>query len=258
MFVFACFEVTKSSFSTVGLASAVLRSMPSSPGGERRKKRDEMATFASEVRLDAARFAEAGVDAGDVTLDYEEFYAMHPAHIRSAHAEEEIKKWFDLASGGKPWLTVTDFFRFSLTKASEAAGPSALRDCFKRWDKDRSGYLDAMEFAQAMHEMGYGAMSHTLFKSLDVDNSGAVSYDELAAALLHSAAKMPGASLSTLMWVGGAGDEGGRAAGPAAPAIDTSKWQLKGTDAQSLREELKAHMASSGARVADLIKAWAS
>ena len=217
------------------------------------KKSDAAHRFANDVRLDAARFAEA---TDDVWLDFEEFYALQPEHIRRAHSPEEIRVWFDLASEGAEALTVDQFFRFSLSKASEKVGASALRDSFKRWDRDRSGYLDAVEFAAAVTEMGYGSVAHTLFKSLDTDNSGAVTYEELEGALLQSTSKTPGAKalITSLVWQEQEGEGEARTAKRNRPGIDTSKWVLRGKDVVTLRNEMQQLLNQSGAHVADVIQ----
>ena len=108
--------------------------------------------FVSDVRGDAARFAESNLADADVGLDFEEFLAMQPEQILKARPMEEIRGWFDQAAGPDQRLSITEFFHFSLSKASENAGATALRDCFRRWDTDRSGYLDAVEFANAVHD----------------------------------------------------------------------------------------------------------
>ena len=144
------------------------------------------------VRLESARFVEA-LD-GDVALDFEEFYSFQPENVRQAHSSATIREWFDAACAGKERLTPNDFFHWSLSKAAQSAGANALREAFKRWDTDNSGYLDAAEFTQAAEEMGYGAVGHQLFRKLDADNSGAISHDELAEALLESS-PTPGAKV---------------------------------------------------------------
>lgn len=154
-------------------------------------KRGKAILLTNEVRDEAARFAQFDLD-GNVELDFEEFYSMQPVTLRQTRSTQEIREWFDLAAGGKETLSVNDFFAFSLSKASVRAGANSLRESFKRWDRDKTGYLDSVEFARAATEMGYGAVAHTLFKKLDSDNSGAISIDELEGALLTNSSQ-PGA-----------------------------------------------------------------
>ena len=206
----------------------------------------------NEVRLDAARFSEGDAD-GNVKLDFEEFLALQSDSIRRANTVEEIREWFLMASGGAEFCSVNDFFFFSLSKASARAGATALKDAFKRWDRDKTGYLDSVEFARAATEMGFGSVAHKLFKDLDTDNSGAVSYEELERSLLQS--KTPGAKelITSLVWSPPRdGADGTPAKLRSPPAFDTSRWKLEGKDASTLGAELRALLLATGAPVADL------
>ena len=234
--------------------------MPTRLGGEKAKRLQSYA-LTNEVRLDATQFAEHDVD-GNVLLDFEEFYAMQMQNeqIRKTRTLEEIREWFDVAGGGKDHLTANDFFRFSLSKAAAHAGGSALRESFKRWDRDKTGYLDAVEFGRAAQEMGFGAVAHTLFKTIDDDNSGAISYDELEATLIKSATGgTPGTRelVTSLVWKpasDGVAERASTERSRAAPALDVSLWKLTASDVPSLRAELQGHLVQSGAHVADVIK----
>ena len=208
----------------------------------------------NEVRLDAARFSEGDAD-GNVKLDFEEFLALQSDSIRRANTVEEIREWFQVASGGAEFCSVNDFFFFSLSKASARAGATALKDAFKRWDRDKTGYLDSVEFARAATEMGFGSVAHKLFKDLDTDNSGAVSYEELERSLLQS--KTPGAKelITSLVWSPPRdGADGAPAKLRSPPAFDTSRWKLEGKDASTLGAELRALLLATGAPLADLVR----
>ena len=196
------------------------------------------------VRLESARFVEA-LD-GDVALDFEEFYSFQPESVRQAHSSATSREWFDAACAGKERLTPNDFFHWSLSKAAQSAGANALREAFKRWDTDNSGYLDAAEFAQAAEEMGYGAVGHQLFRKLDADNSGAISHDELAEALLESS-PTPGAKelMTTLVWSATDAKPAGQPAPAPSARIDTSAWRLQSTDARGVLEEVRSVFPSS-------------
>ena len=76
-----------------------------------------------------------------------------------------------------------DFFCWTLGNSSMKFGNQALEDVFTKYDTDKSGLLDPFEFAKACSDLGLEAVSHTIFKALDEDNSGAISYKELMNAM---------------------------------------------------------------------------
>lgn len=212
----------------------------------------------SEVGADAARFAEHDRD-GDAELDFDEFLAVQTESVRRKHSTEEIRQWFDLARGERETISVDAFFTFSLSKASLRAGASSLRESFKRWDKNGGGYLDALDLASGLAEMGFGGVTHTLFTAMDTDNSGGITLDELEAALLHSASKqspLPGAKelITSLVWSSSPEAEGDDEGRCAKATMDTSKWALTAKDAPSLRAELQQRLRESGAYVADVLR----
>ena len=78
-----------------------------------------------------------------------------------------------------------DFFCWTLGNSSMKFGNQALEDVFTKYDTDKSGLLDPFEFAKACSDLGLEAVSHTIFKALDEDNSGAISYKELMNAMVN-------------------------------------------------------------------------
>ena len=121
---------------------------------------------------DATRFAEYDLD-GSMSLDFEEFLAMQPARIRETYSADEIRSWFNAAdTDGNGVLSINEFFCWSLNNASTKHGKKALEAAFRKYDRDKSGYLDSFEFKRAATDMGFGTVAHDLFKNFDVDQSG--------------------------------------------------------------------------------------
>ena len=114
-----------------------------------------------------------------------------------------------------------------------------------------------MEFQQVCNDLGFGAVSaEAIFRSLDVDGGGSVSYMELQETLTSSE-RMPESfqaksmltalvqSLNTTKW------EADQA--KVANRIDTSKWVITARDAASVQSQLQALLEASGCHVAELI-----
>ena len=56
---------------------------------------------------------------------------------------------------------------------------SGLEDVFERYDKEGKGVLDAIEFATAAEDIGFGDVANDIFVEFDPDNSGTVSHGEI-------------------------------------------------------------------------------
>lgn len=130
-------------------------------------------------------------------------------------------------------------------------GSATLVSVFEKYDRDGSGFLDAKEFAAVATEMGFGAVAHQIFKRLDRDGSGSISYRELTASLGNSVPTDADTKrmLSSLVW---GWDEANRAQRVA--PFDTSGWSIGGTDAASVKQELRELLRRSGAHVTDLLR----
>jgi Ca2+-binding EF-hand superfamily protein len=125
---------------------------------ELRRRQELSRGLAQDTANDASRFAEYDLDANR-KLDFEEFLKMQPASVHAKHSREEIRKWFDAADdNGDGELSIEEFFKWSLHKASQKFGETTLNTVFEKFDKDRSGYLNAWEFEQAATEMGFGGV----------------------------------------------------------------------------------------------------
>jgi len=169
------------------------------------------------------------------------------------HSADEIKQWFDTAdvnSDGE--LTVDEFFQFSIGAAASAHGARALEHTFKQYDSNGEGLLDVREFHRAASEMGFGTVAADIFRNLDADQSGAISYRELADTLRGRTPASPDTRnlLLTMVW----SSEVAATKQSERVAIESKKWRIKGHDVESIRAELQAQLRSSGLHVSDLLQ----
>ena len=217
---------------------------------ERRQQREVHRQLIKDVNHAARRYAEHDVNA-DLQLDFEEFLAIIPARVREAHSSSDIRTLFDRVDADESgYLSVDEFFFWSLGAATMSNGQSSLRMAFKKYDTRNAGFLDANQFSRMASEMGFNAVAHLIFAVLDSDGSGMVSYHELDKKI--SFVTSEDAENKRLL---GALTLSASADGPQlAPEIDTSSWSLEGRDAATVRQELQSLMRESGCYIADLIK----
>ena len=127
------------------------------------------------MRQHQLSFAEADADENN-ELDFEEFINVLPPQTTKWHSRTEIREWFKIADvDGDGVLSLTEYFVWSLNFASRKSG-SGIEGVFRRYDQDGSGKLDAMEFTQAVEDMGYGDFAHTLFRQLPQNSDRTISY----------------------------------------------------------------------------------
>ena len=219
---------------------------------ELRRRQELSRGLAQDTANDASRFAEYDLDANR-KLDFEEFHQMQPASVRAKHRREEIRKWFDAADdNGDGELSIEEFFKWSLHKASQKFGETTLNTVFEKFDKDRSGYLNAWEFEQAATEMGFGGVADHLFKSLDHDCSGTVTYAELIASLQAGTTEVDVETktlLSSLLWTADVGvkSESNR-------SLKTAVDEVQGRDVPTVMYELREVLLKHGGQTIDLMK----
>ena len=62
---------------------------------------------------------------------------------------------------------------------------------FTRYDKDKSGALDLFEFQRVCDDCGVGLVGHRIFRALDKDGGGEISYREINKAIEQRDREVP-------------------------------------------------------------------
>ena len=128
---------------------------------------------------------------GVMLLDFEEFIAFVPKHMRKLHPPHKLRHLFEAAAHSKaePKLSLNEFFDWTMSPiAVREHGAISLADAFSRFDTKpsylgRDGMLDTEEFAHVCEAMGFADDADSIFASLDKDMSGEVGYAELREAI---------------------------------------------------------------------------
>ena len=114
-------------------------------------KRQE-SRVANMTREAAVAFLNADID-GNQLLSFDEFLSIAP----TALSRSGVQKLFNLVdtdnSGG---ISMDEFFFWSVSLAHESTG-SGMESFIRKYDKTGEGLLDAMEFAMACEDMGFGS-----------------------------------------------------------------------------------------------------
>jgi len=187
------------------------------------------------------------------SLSFDLFLDVQSPRIRELFTRSEIRTWFDAAdTNHSGMLEFDEFFTWSMSAEAHELGSTSLEVAFRHYDKDLTGKLSAEEFKAAATEMGFGQHALGIFRRLDADRSHVISYQELCASL---AKQVPGdeatrGMLITMMW----SFNKTAAAEALADAIDTSKWVIRGRDAESVRAEFHTLLVESGADVHNIMR----
>ena len=176
----------------VGVPKSMSWGHDAHPSPARAPVRQQTTLLLNEQQSDAMRFTEADVN-GDQRLDFDEWLALMPPRLRREFGTEDLRSWFDAADLDKNGtLSIDEFFLWSLnngvecmsaTSAGPRSGADLLLRLFAHYDSNKSGEIDVDEFHQACEDTGFGPVSHAIFRTLDKDGSGTISYRELVQAL---------------------------------------------------------------------------
>ena len=143
------------------------------------------AALTSLVKSWAVAFADADEDASD-TLTFDEFISTIPKQISAEYEVDTLAELFGMADyDGDGFVTREEFFFFTMRWATENSGMSiGLERCFKTLDYSGDGELNMKEFASAIEGFGFGKeLGFKLFRELDNEGNGTVSYSELQTCL---------------------------------------------------------------------------
>lgn len=219
------------------------------------KRQEEMEArkVLNDVSQNSRRFADADKD-GDQKLDYEEFVSMLPDVTRAKFSQADIRMWFDLADTDKSGeLSISEFFMWTLSSASEKFGTDALMSVFSKYDPNSSGLVDMNEFQKACDDSGFGLVAHDIFRALDADGSGQISYKDLSTMCSQSAQRgnLGGDAqrmLTSLIW---AWDTDTKE--ETKTVLETS-FDVRGTTVAEVCKNLQERIAACGAPIVDIIK----
>jgi Ca2+-binding EF-hand superfamily protein/predicted esterase len=153
----------------------------------------------ARIKIAAAEKAEqkrkqdgTGDKEGESKLDVAQFSILVKAREEGKHTEEELKARFDELDVDKTgWIEMAVYLSWSL-KDCIARASTRLVDIFLKWDEDKSGSIDKVEFYRAVKSLGFPvsqADTDIVFKTLDEDGSGNLEYKELSEKLRQGLAK---------------------------------------------------------------------
>ena len=177
-------------------------------------------------------------------------HAHGTAELAETHALRDARRP-SILGGRSGALSVNEFFAWSLSQAAEKYGAVALEAAFSKYDTTHDGHLDGLEFENVCRDMGFSAVSHSIFETLDGDSSGSISYRELLVSVRQQVPVDANTKqlLSALVWAAHERDGDEREA----TMLDTSGWHLSATDAPGLFTQMRQLLAASGAAVS---KRW--
>ena len=197
---------------------------------------------------EAAKYVEAGM-ADDDSLDFDGFSELVRVREGGEHSAAELRARFrmmDITGSGR--VKKQDYPLF-LLRAALAQSVSYVQEIFQRWDADGNGMVDESEFRKAVISLGLAdvlpATIDQVFRELDDDGSGSVSYRELDRKL-RKYAGISVAQRHDLRKV-----SGGRRGAALATTV-----KLDRASGKSIPTLLSEALASRGVRVMDLFHDW--
>ena len=120
-----------------------------------------------------------------------------------------------------------------------------------RFDKDGTGQLDIAEFDKLAGANGFGAGANAIFRELDDDNSGTVSYNEIVAQMRDRRQELSVGAQQMLAQV--MLSEHAEGDPIVQQPVDTSGWRLRAKDVEGLKAEIKELVAVNGVAVSNVL-----
>ena len=208
-----------------------------------------MGTFAREVSMRADAYLSSDANS-DGQLDFDEFCALVRQSERfdgGGSSEASLRKRFaELDVDGSGTVDTREYFRFALLASLTSAHKRVL-DLIAAWDKDNDRFIDPDEFRSAVVALGFRASAEDIdavFRALDEDASGTLSFAELQASLRPSTQSRNKHSLR-------------KQTGSRKTSLSTSS-RLVPTDTETVQQQLQRIIHANRVRVMDLFRECAS
>ena len=187
---------------------------------------------------------------GDRRLTFDEFLDAVPAQMKANRSERALKSLFNVVDADKDGaVSIDEFFIWTLSFLQDSQA-SGLEEVFQHYNIDGKPELNAMEFAMAAEDIGFGELANDLFVEFDPENTGSIRHKDIINLVQQRVLSRNAKRLLTEI----AFDADRRYA-----PLDVSTWVLHGESKEVLRAELLKLMrdADPPARVSELFQAMA-
>ena len=125
----------------------------------REASRNEGAKLVRDV---AQAFMSADINANH-RLSEDEFLRAIPAAMKAVRSETELHKLFThVDADGNGAISIDEFFIWTLNFMKSTKG-SGIEEVFRRYDANKHGILNALQFARAAEDIGFGEVANTGF-----------------------------------------------------------------------------------------------
>ena len=221
---------------------ALVRPKGSAPPKLRRKlskpMQEQAETARKVLQQKAMHFDEADGD-GDNGVTYEEF-ASQMLRSTQSYSPKKLDTWWSLLGVERDGLLrKEDYFDFALAVASQSTG-SGIQAIFLGYDADQSGALDAVEFAAALEDTGFGDVTTEIYEAHRAANTQ-VPYMSILQAV-EKRTHLP-AMRSLLLAL---------AADSPTMKVDTTGWRFGGSSAAEARHQLAQLLECHSVRLSHL------